>query len=89
MVLQRFLSLNGIESRLNFGMLRQQMPRPGERRTDRLVSRRQQGQHLITHLLKQIDYKSAPREKIKLPKRGKAHGYKEPKYNYKFVPEAH
>jgi polyphosphate kinase 2 len=45
--------------------------------------------NLITHLLKQIDYKNAPREKIKLPKRGKAHGYKEPKYNYKFVPEVY
>jgi len=45
--------------------------------------------NLITHLLEQIDYKSAPREKITLPKRGKAHGYKEPKDNYKFVPEVY
>ena len=41
----------------------------------------------ITHLLKQIPYEVAPREKIKLPDRQKAHGYKEPGYPYKFVPE--
>ena len=35
----------------------------------------------------QIPYKEAPREKVKLPKRQKAHGYKEPDYPYKFVPE--
>ena len=43
--------------------------------------------NLITHLLKQIDYKNAPREKIKLPKRGKAHGYKESKHPFKYIPE--
>jgi polyphosphate kinase 2 len=43
--------------------------------------------NLITHLLKQIPYKDAPREKIKLPKRQKAEGYKEPAYPYKFVEE--
>jgi polyphosphate kinase 2 len=43
--------------------------------------------NLITHLLKQIPYKEAPREKVRLPKRGKPHGYKEPKYPYKFIPE--
>jgi polyphosphate kinase 2 len=43
--------------------------------------------NLITHLLSRIPYKKAPREKVKLPKRGKAHGYKEPKYPYKFIPE--
>jgi len=42
--------------------------------------------NIITHLLSQVPYKSAPREKVKLPKRGKAHGYKEPDYPYKFVP---
>jgi len=41
----------------------------------------------ITHLLKQIAYEEAPREKVKLPERQKAHGYKEPDYPYKFVPE--
>ena len=42
----------------------------------------------ITHLLSQVPYKKAPREKIKLPKRQKAKGYREPAYAYKFVPEA-
>jgi polyphosphate kinase len=41
----------------------------------------------ITHLLKQIPYENAPREKIKLPKRQDPHGYQEPDYPYKFVPE--
>ena len=36
--------------------------------------------NLITHLLSKIPYKNAPREKVKLPKRGKSHGYKEPDY---------
>jgi len=43
--------------------------------------------NLITHLLDQIPYKSAPREKVKLPKRQKPHGYREPKYPYKYVKE--
>jgi polyphosphate kinase len=43
--------------------------------------------NIITHLLSQIPYKSVPREKIKLPKRQKANGYKERDYPYKFVPE--
>ena len=43
--------------------------------------------NLITHLLGHIPYKKAPREKVELPKRGKAHGYKEPDYPYKYVPE--
>jgi polyphosphate kinase len=41
--------------------------------------------NIITHLLDSIPYKKAPREKVKLPKRGKAHGYREPDYPYKFV----
>jgi polyphosphate kinase 2 len=41
----------------------------------------------ITHLLAQIPYQDAPREKVKLPDRQKARGYKEPEYPYKFVPE--
>jgi polyphosphate kinase 2 len=41
----------------------------------------------ITHLLRRIEYKEAPREKVKLPDRQKPHGYKEPDYPYKFVPE--
>ena len=43
--------------------------------------------NLISHLLSQIPYKELPREKPVLPKRGKAHGYAEPDYPYKFVPE--
>jgi polyphosphate kinase 2 len=42
--------------------------------------------NLITHLLTKIPYKKAPREKVKLPERGKSHGYKEPDYPYKYVP---
>ncbi len=45
--------------------------------------------NLITHLLKQIPYKKAPREKIKLPKRQKAHGYKPSKHRFKYVPEVY
>jgi polyphosphate kinase 2 (PPK2 family) len=43
--------------------------------------------NLITHLLKHIPYEELPREKVKLPDRQKAHGYKEPDYPFKFVPE--
>ena len=43
--------------------------------------------NLITHLLSKIPYKKAPREKVKLPKRGKTHGYKETNYPFKFIPE--
>jgi polyphosphate kinase 2 len=44
--------------------------------------------NLITHLLKQVPYKQAPREKVKLPKRQKRGGYREPDYPFKFVKEA-
>src|SRR5262245_27648712 len=43
--------------------------------------------NLITHLLKQIPYEEAPREKVDLPKRQKKKGYKEPDYPYKYVKE--
>ncbi len=43
--------------------------------------------NVITHLLAQIPYEDVPREKVKLPARQKPHGYKEPDYPYKFVPE--
>ena len=43
--------------------------------------------NMITHLLERIPYEEAPREKVKLPARQKAGGYKEPDYPYKFVPE--
>ncbi len=42
--------------------------------------------NLIAHLLSKIPYKTAPREKVKLPKRQKAKGYREPRYPYKYVP---
>src|SRR5271165_152683 len=41
----------------------------------------------IAHLLAHIPYEEVPRENIKLPDRQKAHGYKEPDYPYKFVPQ--
>jgi len=43
--------------------------------------------NLITHLLGRIPYKKVKRDKVKLPKRQKPHGYKDPKYPYKMVPE--
>ena len=43
--------------------------------------------NIITHLLAQIPYKSAPREKVKLPKRGERGNYREPDYPYKFIEE--
>ena len=42
--------------------------------------------NLITHFLSKVEYKKAPREKVKFPPRQKPHGYKEPAYPYKFVP---
>jgi polyphosphate kinase 2 len=41
----------------------------------------------IAHLLSQISHEETPREKPVLPKRQKPHGYAEPDYPYKFVPE--
>jgi polyphosphate kinase 2 len=43
--------------------------------------------NVISHLLKQIPYRELPRDKPTLPKRQKAHGYVEPDYPYKLVPE--
>lgn len=43
--------------------------------------------NIITHLLAQIPYEELLREKPKLPKRQKPHGYEEPNYPYKLVPE--
>jgi polyphosphate kinase 2 len=45
--------------------------------------------NLITHLLKQIPYEKLPREKIKLPKRGKRGGYREPDYPFKVIKEVY
>jgi polyphosphate kinase len=43
--------------------------------------------NIITHLLNQIPYEDLPREKIKLPKRQKPNGYKDPGYPHNYVPE--
>ncbi len=43
--------------------------------------------NVISHFLKQISYGELPRDKPTLPKRQKAHGYVEPDYPYKLVPE--
>jgi polyphosphate kinase 2 len=43
--------------------------------------------NLITHFLGSIPYKKVARDKVKLPKRQKPHGYREPDYPYKYVPE--
>jgi polyphosphate kinase 2 len=43
--------------------------------------------NVISHFLKQVPYEKLPRDKPILPKRQKAHGYAEPDYPYKFVPE--
>jgi polyphosphate kinase 2 len=43
--------------------------------------------NLITHLLGRIPYKEPPRDKVKLPKRQKPHGYRDPKYPFKYVEE--
>jgi polyphosphate kinase 2 len=45
--------------------------------------------NIISHLLGSIPYRKAPREKVKLPKRQKPGGYREPAYPYKFVPETY
>ena len=43
--------------------------------------------NIITHLLAQIPYKETPREKVKLPKRQKRRGYREPDFPFKFITE--
>jgi polyphosphate kinase 2 len=46
--------------------------------------------NLIHHFLKQVPYEdltAKERKKLKLPERQKAHGYVEPSYPYKYVPE--
>jgi polyphosphate kinase 2 len=43
--------------------------------------------NIITHLLSRVPYEALPREKVKLPKRQDPHGYREPDYPFKFVPE--
>jgi len=43
--------------------------------------------NVISHLHGQIPYKEMARDKVKLPKRQKANGYREPDFPYKYVPE--
>jgi polyphosphate kinase len=43
--------------------------------------------NLISHLLANIPYKAVPREKVKLPKRQKAEGYRESDRPLRYVPE--
>ena len=43
--------------------------------------------NIIAHILSVIPYKSIDREEVKLPKRGKAKGYVDPDYPYKYVKE--
>jgi polyphosphate kinase 2 len=41
--------------------------------------------NIISHMLSQIPYKEAPREKVKLPKRQKPGSYVDPKYPFKYI----
>jgi polyphosphate kinase 2 len=43
--------------------------------------------NIITDLLNRVPYKVLPRDKVKLPKRQKRGGYREPDYKYKYVEE--
>ena len=43
--------------------------------------------NIITHLLESIPYRQAPRLKVKLPKRQKAEGYREPDHPFRFIDE--
>ena len=41
----------------------------------------------ISHLLSVVPWKKISQEKIKLPRRQKPHGYREPDWNYRWIPE--
>ena len=45
--------------------------------------------NIISHLLSQVPYEDVPRAEVTLPKRQAAHGYKEPDYPYRYVPETY
>jgi polyphosphate kinase len=45
--------------------------------------------NLITHLLKQIPYEELPHKKVKLPKRQKPHGYRDPGRPMRYVKEVY
>ncbi len=43
--------------------------------------------NIISHILSHVPYEELPRTKATLPKRQAPHGYKEPDYPYRFLPE--
>ena len=43
--------------------------------------------NVIGQMLSKVPYKKVARDKVKLPARQKAHGYRDPEYPFKFVPE--
>ena len=43
--------------------------------------------NIMAHILWHVPYDALPREKIKLPDRQKVHGYQEPDFPYKYIPE--
>ena len=43
--------------------------------------------NIITHLLRQIPYEDVKQKKVKLPKRQKPDGYRDPDYPFKYIPE--
>jgi len=43
--------------------------------------------NVLSHIISKIPYEKLPHEKIKLPKRGGRHGYRESDYPFKYVPE--
>jgi polyphosphate kinase 2 len=45
--------------------------------------------NIIRHLLDRIPYEELPREKVTLPKRQKAEGYREPGYPFKVIPSTY
>jgi polyphosphate kinase 2 len=45
--------------------------------------------NIIAHILSKVPHEEPPRVKVKLPKRQKPEGYREPKYDYKYVEEKH
>jgi hypothetical protein len=45
--------------------------------------------NVINHILRNVPYKSLPREKIKFPKRQKREGYRDPNYPWKYVKAAY
>ena len=52
-------------------------------------SKRRGRLNIITHLLEQIPYEALPGDKVKLPKRQKRHGYRDPDYKFKYIEEVY